>query len=64
MRWIRTPRKRDSKSDETGDAGPDETGNSNAKNRSEKSLESQTELKKDLSKLKKQQLGEWIPNTT
>ena len=55
--------KRDSRSHETRNAGLDEAGNSNTKNRNEKSLDLQPNIKKDLNKLGKQQLGEWIPNT-
>ena len=60
---VSNDEKRNSKSHETGDTGLDETGNSNSNNRSEKSLELQRKLKKDLDKLKKQRHGEWIPNT-
>ena len=60
---VSNDEKRNSKSDEKGDTGLDETGNSNSNNGSEKSLELQRKLKKDLDKLKKQRLGEWIANT-
>ena len=60
---VNNDEKINSKFHETGDTGLDETGNSNSNSRSEKSLELQRKLKKDLDKLKKQRHGEWIPNT-